>query len=126
MDSEGPTLRDSLEALLIQNGVSKFWYEIKQMSRRRLQNPGREKRKNIPEALKRTLYAKQGGRCNECQEQIEYTDMKGDHIDCNRQDFNARSNWQLLCGPCNAEKAAKSVYEQSKESGKTFPEILNP
>lgn len=97
---------------------------IREDNRRRLENPDREKRKSLSPPRRRDLYARQSGRCAECQDPFPIEKLEADHKDPNRQDFNARSNWQLLCRPCHAEKAAKSVMEQTKFYGRTAKEIL--
>jgi len=99
---------------------------IREHNRKRLDNSGREKRKHLSPARKKDLYAKQSGRCNACQEPYPIEQLEEDHIDPNRQDFNARKNWQLLCKACNREKSAMSVFEQAKHTGKTILEVLNP
>ena len=99
---------------------------IREHNKKRLENPGREKRKHLSPARKKDLYAKQSGRCGECHEPYPIERLEADHIDPNRQDFNARNNWQLLCKPCHNEKNTMSVFEQSKRTGKTIQEILNP
>lgn len=119
-------LRISLEALLAKHGYGDFWYEIKSMNGKRLQNPGREKRKRIPDGIKKKLYIKQEGLCAnpKCSKHCSVRELEGDHIDPNRQDFNSARNWQLLCKPCNGMKSAMSVEEWSKLTGQTTIEIL--
>ena len=120
------TCEDELRAIREQHGYGEFDRCVKKMMRERLQNPGREKRKPIPESIKRKLYVKQDGRCAECNERFDYKNLEGDHRDPNRQDFNNPKQWQLLCKPCNLEKGAKSVMEQTKFYSRTAKEILNP
>jgi hypothetical protein len=47
-----------------------------------------------------------------------------DHRDPNRKDFNSDRNLQLTHKECNRKKSSKSLYELSKETGKTIREIL--
>ena len=117
-------LRENLELLLKEHGYGEFWREIKAMSRQRLLNPDRAKREHLSAAKKRNLYAKQDGRCNECQEPFPINALECHHRDPNRQDFNASGNWALLCKPCHAEIGSKSVMEQAKMFNKTAVEIL--
>jgi len=107
-------------------GTSEFDRAVKTLMRERLKNPGREKRKRIPPRLKEKLYAKQGGKCAnpKCDQHFRIDELEGDHIDCNRQDFNSPRNWQLLCKPCNSMKNAMTVEEWTKYTGQTTAQVL--
>lgn len=103
---------------IVQGIIAKF-------NRQRLLNPGREKRKRLKHSLVIKLYAKQNGRCNECQEPYPMNVLEEDHIDPNRQDFNSPSNWQLLCHGCHKEKGAKTPIEMSKQTGRTVTDQVS-
>lgn len=99
---------------------------IKFHNHQRLENAGREKRKQIPDKRKRELFMQQEGRCAICGNPMAFNlrESEADHIDPNRQDLNAKSNWQMVHKDCNRQKGAASVMEQTKKYGKTAIEIL--
>ena len=106
-------------------GYSIFDAVVKKLNRERV-NPERQQRKRFPTSVYQRLYDKQGGDCRECGDRLFVPARKNeiDHIDPNREDFNHPSNLQLLHPKCNREKSSKSVYEQSKASGRSFEEII--
>jgi 5-methylcytosine-specific restriction endonuclease McrA len=97
---------------------------LRHNANRRIENTGREKRKQLSPAKKAKLYAKQDGRCDECREPFPIRALEDHHRDPNRQDFNADKNWALLCHACHKEKGALSVLAQSKKFGKSFTDIV--
>jgi len=118
------TCLEALKKMRSVYGTSEFDRAVKTLMRERLENPGREKRKRISPRLREKLYVRQAGKCAICGDHFPPTELEGDHINPNRQDFNAPSNWQLLCKSCNTRKNAKSVMEQTVAYGKTALEIL--
>lgn len=97
--------------------------------RRQRVNPERDKRQRFPKSEYQRLFDSQKGFCAcGCSEHLLVPAIKNeiDHIDPNRQDFNHRSNLQLLLPEHNRNKSSKSVLQQSKESGRTMQEIIKP
>lgn len=107
-------------------GYSNFDQAVKTLNRERLQNYKREKRKHFPKSMYQRLYDEQNGICSYCKFCLDIPARKNviDHVDPNEQDFNTRKNLHLIHGKCNREKSSKSINQQSKESGKTFENIL--
>jgi 5-methylcytosine-specific restriction endonuclease McrA len=100
---------------------------VKGENRRRLEGSGREKRKRVSHAKMVKMFFQQHGKCALCGDQLP-TDFKGvevDHVDPNREDFNAPGNLQLACSGCNREKGAKSIMEQAKFYGRPVTSILH-
>lgn len=121
------SIRDRLVAIRDEVGYSNFWREVKSLSRERLDNPDRDKRKSISWTVIKRHYQKQKGICTWCNKPMVLmrSELEGDHIDPNRQDFNSDDNIQVLHKlPCNREKNSMSVADQAKYKGKTYREIL--
>lgn len=116
-----------LEGLQTRYGSSAFRAVLKRMNRRRLTQHQREERKKFPWSKYRKFYGIQKGVCPLCNEVMPF--LKGkieiDHRDPNRKDFNNDNNLQLTHKECNRKKSSKSLYEASKETGKTIREILD-
>lgn len=56
---------------------------------------------------KRTVFEKQGGKCNKCKESFVIEAMEADHIIPHSKGGNTDiSNCQMLCSPCNRNKSA--------------------
>lgn len=119
-------LRQKLIALRDEAGYSEFWREVKSLSRERLQNNDREKRKPIPWGIIKRHYEKQKGVCSWCGKDMKLirNEIEGDHKNPNEQDFNKDSNIQVLHKSCNRQKSSMSIAEQSKHKGTTYREIL--
>jgi 5-methylcytosine-specific restriction endonuclease McrA len=117
----------ALEGILAEAGTSKFWRCVDSLRRRRLEVKDRPARKHYPWGEYRRLYEQQGGLCPLCQEVMPLIrgKVEMDHVNCNAtgEEFNARSNRQVVCKACNREKSAKTMYEMSKLSGKTMAEM---
>src|SRR3972149_10086918 len=115
---------DSIYEALLQfereQGASYVRQAIQRYNRKKIDAEGREPRKRLPWAIHSRLYRIQRGLCAICGEVMPF--VKGaveiDHKDPNRTEFNAWPNLQLTHKKCNREKAAKSILEQSKTSGK--------
>ena len=120
---------EALKAIREKSGYSNFLFAVKKLNRERLQTQGREKRKPPTKKEFQELYVKQGGICpgyNVPEHPLpkNRSMVAVDHINAERTDFNAASNKQLLCQDCNGRKSSKSMLKQSKETGKSFTEIL--
>lgn len=119
---------EDLRALRDRYGYSAFDEAVRTLNRERLANPTREERKKFPPKLYQRLYDCQKGICRFCGTHLDVPAKKNeiDHIDPNRQDLNSSSNLQLLHITCNRVKSCRTVYEQSKHTGKSISEILTP
>ena len=121
-----PELLVALEALEARYGSSAFRAALEKIGRRRLNGRERERRKKFPWSKYRKLYVLQKGICPLCDEVMPF--LKGkieiDHRDPNRKDFNNDHNLQLTHIMCNRTKSSKSLYRQSKATGKTIKEML--
>ena len=105
-------------------------YIIREWRRQRV-NPERDAKDKTSPSEKQKMFNAQKGFCPICNEIlfIPATDRRNevDHIDPNRQDLNHRTNKQLVHGvPCNRKKSSKDLIQQSKESGKTVQELIQP
>lgn len=119
------TVLERLEALRDSVPRSEWDAAMKALKRQRLENYKRDKRQHLSPSKQRILYARQGGRCNECKEPFPLERLEWDHVDPNRQDFNTfPSNWQGLCHGCHKEKGSMSIMEQAKHYGRPVTEIL--
>jgi len=124
-----PETISALRELRAKSGYSKFEIAVKTLNRERV-NPEREKRQRFPPQEYDRLYGKQRGICPgygvpEHPFEGSARDQHIDHIDSQRtHGYNAKSNRQLLCGPCNLRKSSKSIYAQSKHSGRPFTDII--
>lgn len=117
-----------LKAIRERVGYSEYDQAVKIISRERLQNDTRDKRQtNFKWSDYTRHYKKQRGICSWCKQPMAL--IKGqlamDHVNPNRQDFNADDNLQVLHPKCNGEKNSMSIAEQSKLKGTTYREILN-
>ena len=122
-------LVEELRAIRTRVGYSKFDDAVRTLNRERLEAPREQKRKAFPWSLYGKLYARQSGICPWCDTPMvllrsQKHKVEVDHINPNLADFNAASNLQLLHMECNRKKSAKSLLEQSKETGKTVGELL--
>ena len=119
---------EELTALRQKYGTSEFDHVVKRLSRQRLQNYKRDQRKKFPSWLRKRLYDKQSGICRVCERFMspKLNQLEIDHIDPNREDFNNEDNLQLVHWKCNRNKGAKSIQEQSKETGETFVALTSP
>lgn len=121
-----------LDAILLEIGEDRYWHAVEKQRRRKLSNYAREKRKtNFSLSECKKLWKKAKGICSWCTNlmpspEFNRTATAVDHIDPNRQDFNAWENLQLLHRKCNEEKNSKSIAEQAKATGKNFMQILKP
>jgi 5-methylcytosine-specific restriction endonuclease McrA len=100
---------------------------MREINRERLANPARDKRKAFKRTYLHILYKKQKGVCPVCDNDMAWMNGVGlevDHIDPNRQDFNDRSNHQLVHKACNREKSSMSLTEQTKAYCKPMSVIL--
>ena len=135
------TTQSLLREILEKSGSSNFWHCIEKLKKERV-NPMREKRRKFTDEELAKKWAEQQDDvgmclCGICENESKPLQMKMmtngkpkfinvamDHKDPNRLDFNAWDNLQLAHDiPCNREKAAKSMLQQSKERGKTFREL---
>ena len=70
---------------------------------------GDEKHLNLrqfDEDERRTMYARQNGRCNLCGEPFEFSEMHGDHIEAwSKGGKTTLDNGQMLCISCNLSKS---------------------
>jgi hypothetical protein len=112
------------------HGVGNCDAVIRAHNRRRV-NPERDPRDKTSPSEKQKMFNTQKGFCPICHFflYVPATDRRNevDHIDPNRQDFNHQTNKQLVHGiPCNRKKSSKDLIQQSKESGKTIQEIIEP
>jgi hypothetical protein len=120
-----------LKALKEEYGYGIFDAAIRQMGRKRLQidKNSRESRQRFRPRDYKRAYHRQRGICPICRLGmiLPLTFPGGlamDHIDPNRADFNHPSNLQVTHEICNKRKAAKSIQEQSKSSGRPFVDII--
>lgn len=71
---------------------------------------GEEKHLNLrqfDEDEKRTMYARQNGRCNLCGKPFELSEMHGDHIEAwSKGGKTTIDNGQMLCASCNLSKSS--------------------
>jgi 5-methylcytosine-specific restriction endonuclease McrA len=126
MNGKTATLVSRLEGIKSSYGEQTFRSAIKQLNRSRLTIKDREPRKKFSWPLYRKLYQRQKGECPLCGEVMPLikSQVVMDHKDPNRKDFNAESNLQVVHPDCNRRKAAKSIYKQSKETNRTFAELI--
>jgi len=119
-----------LRALRQQYGTSNFDHALRTLKRERLENYTREVRQKFPPKMYQRLYDLQGGICAwpPCRQHLNVPAKKNhiDHVDPNRTDLNHPSNLQLLHPACNQIKSCRTLYEQSKLTGKPVSEILKP
>ena len=70
-----------------------------------------EKHLNIrafTDGMKQRVYEKQAGKCANCENQFDISDMEADHIDpWSKGGKTEEDNCQMLCRKCNREKASK-------------------
>ena len=96
--------------------------------RRRVDTDGRPPRVRFPWGEYKRLYEVQRGICPLCSETMPFIrgKIEMDHInpELKGEEFNSRSNRQVVCMGCNREKGALSVMKQTKHYGKTMTEIL--
>jgi hypothetical protein len=112
------------------HGTSSCDAVIRSENRQRI-NLGRDKRDKTSKAEKQKMFNDQKGICPICDDLlfIPAYDRRNevDHIDPNRTDLNHWTNKQLVHGnPCNRKKSGKSIAQQSKETGKTYEQIIDP
>lgn len=109
-------------------GYSAVENEIKAWKRRRIpiDRPARVK---FPWSEYRRMYEAQKGICPLCQETMPLIrgKIEMDHInpELTGEEFNARSNRQVVCSGCNKEKSAMTVAQQTKFYGKTMTQIVS-
>ena len=111
-------------------GISNWDHEVSRINREKLQVDDREKQKRFPKSTYQMLYDKQNGKCGICNKPLfipaKHRENEIDHINVNLEGdtYNQFSNLQLTHGKCNREKSAKDLFQVSKETGKTIPEII--
>jgi CRISPR/Cas system Type II protein with McrA/HNH and RuvC-like nuclease domain len=127
LQTAGDCLRE-IKALRDQYQRSVWDAAMKQLKRERLENYGRDPRKKFPPRMYQRLFDMQRGVCRFCNNHLDVPAKKNeiDHIDPSRQDFNTPSNLELLHVACNRVKSSRTLYEQSKLTGKPLTEILKP
>jgi 5-methylcytosine-specific restriction endonuclease McrA len=120
-----PETISALRDIRTRSGYSRFEIAVKTLNRERV-NPEREKRQRFAPGVYRRLFDKQKGYCPECGDHlfVPAKNNEVDHVDPNREDFNHATNLQLLHPDCNRRKSSKSIYEQSKHSGRPFTSII--
>jgi hypothetical protein len=99
---------------------------IRRYNRQKLHVEGREKRQRFSKGMYQRLFDQQKGVCPACEEPLFIPARRNqiDHINPEVvQGFNRPGNLQLLHPLCNQQKAAKTLLEQSKHSGKTMREL---
>ena len=116
----------SLEELKRSYGSQAFDLAVRKLNRSRLSVHNRDPRKRFSWNVYRKRYTLQHGICPICGQVMALLKSKIeiDHKDPNRQDYNADTNLQVVHTQCNQTKGAKSIYEQSKVSNKTFVELI--
>jgi 5-methylcytosine-specific restriction endonuclease McrA len=96
--------------------------------RRKLEVSGRPPRQKFPWSEYKRMYERQGGICPLCQEVMPLIrgKIEMDHINPGLvgEEFNARTNRQVVCRGCNREKSALSIPAQAKRYSKPMTEIL--
>jgi hypothetical protein len=117
-----------LETLRMKYGYFVWDYAVKKINRKRLQNYDRDKRERFPARMYQRLFDKQHGACGICLLPLDVpAKSRGnviDHKDPNEANFNKFPNLQLVHKKCNDEKAAKSMVEQSKHTGRTIADLV--
>lgn len=119
-----------LRAIDAEVGRGDFDAAMRVINRERLQSKRTQQRERFKWSEYERLYEVQGGICPWCEQPIillkrQKRLVEIDHINPNLQDFNAKSNLQLLHHDCNRTKAAMTMEEQSKRLGKPVTTILN-
>jgi hypothetical protein len=110
------------------HGYGNADFTIRQWRKQRV-DPERDDRDKTSPAQKQKMFNAQKGFCPICKKLlfIPATDHRNevDHIDVNREDYNHRTNKQLVHGnPCNRNKSSKSIVQISKETGIPFDQII--
>ena len=118
----------TLDCLIEKYGEKIFKDAVKTINRRRV-NKNRQNRISFPWKEYVRLYKSQRGICPICEQPMILLktnhNLAIDHIDPNREDFNAVDNRQLTHDvPCNRSKGSKGLFAQSKAYGKTITEII--
>lgn len=122
--------KSEFDVWIKKHGVGNCDAVIRAHNRQRV-NPNRDEREKATPAEKQKMFNTQKGICPVCNRLlfIPASDRRNevDHIDPNREDFNHRTNKQLVHGdPCNRHKSSKDLIQQSKETGKMIQEIIEP
>jgi 5-methylcytosine-specific restriction endonuclease McrA len=113
---------------LAKYGYSRCQHVIKTWNRKRIPD-NRPARQKFPWSEYKRMYERQRGICPLCQEVMPMIrgKIEMDHVnpELMGEEFNARSNRQILCASCNREKSAMTIAQQTKHYGKTVREIIH-
>jgi 5-methylcytosine-specific restriction endonuclease McrA len=122
------TCLSEIRRLRSEAGYGVFDACVKKIMRERLQVQGRPERKRYPWGEYKRLYEQQGGLCPLCQEVMPLIrgKVQMDHKNPNLtgEAFEARSNRQVTCSGCNAEKGAMSIAQQAKHYNLTMKDLV--
>lgn len=115
-----------LEALIKDEGMSNVHFAYKAIRLKKVRED-RDPRKAFTWAQLKRQAQKQRWCCGICGGPM--SPVRGtivmDHKDPNRLDFNHPDNLQAVHDdPCNREKGAKSIPQQSKDTGKPFNQLI--
>jgi hypothetical protein len=126
MDSEAGM--KILEGLLVSLGKSEFWHLIKKLRARKLDVADRSKQKAYKWSEYTLLYHHQRGICGICGHDMPLIrrkiEMDHKNVNLTGDEYEARSNRQVVHMKCNREKAAKSIPEQAKFYGRPMTELV--
>lgn len=122
---------NDLEALRKTYGYSRYDRCVKHLNRQRLLNRERDPHQHFPPRVYQRLFDAQKGLCGICGDQLEFPANRNeiDRKDPNADDYNGRSNLQLVHGrlsvqKCNQKKGAKSMLDQCKCSGDSMLALI--
>ena len=122
------TLSDTvtlLKKLRANVGYGIFDSAVRILNRERLNSGTPQKRKRLPPAQKKKMYARQDGKCARCKEPKPYSEMTDDHFESIANGGgNELSNRRLVCKSCNSSKGDRTPFEESKLGHGTVAEQL--
>jgi 5-methylcytosine-specific restriction endonuclease McrA len=89
-------------------------------------SPDRVKRKPLPPSKRKSLYAKQSGRCAGCQDPFPMGQLTDDHFNSHAEgeSYNDIRNRRLVCRPCNSKKGAGTLMEEARRSRSTVAALI--
>ena len=109
-------------------GYSQYDHDVKKINRERV-NPERGKKIDYTWAQVKHAYKKQRGICPVCQKEmaLDRNKLHGDHQNPNltvEEGLNSESNLRALHIVCNLKKSSKTIPQLSKETGRTYEDLL--
>jgi len=120
------TCLEALEAVMAQYPRSEWDRALKVIRNRRIATD-RPERIHLSLAERNKLFLRYGGRCHICKELIDpRSRWHVDHVNAHLtgDEYNAERNLAPSHEHCNLEKSSKSIDQLSRESGKTYTELI--